>query len=214
MPLAEILRSTDVTLAVLAGGEGSRMGRPKSLLEIHGQPVLDELLDRFPWPGPTLLVTSPGRERPPGAHRFTAEAVDPVAGRGPLQGVLTALESATTDITVVVTVDMPGVGVEQLHRLLRHLTADPQWLGVMFTQAGESGEQLEPFPSAFRKTARAILQNRLNEGTGSVQGLAKLNGFATAASPQEWAEDVWTNLNRPADLERWENRGRKKESGG
>src|SRR3954469_12653277 len=105
---------TDVTLAILAGGEGSRMGRPKGLLRVHGRPVLEYLLERFDWPGPTLLVTAPGRERPPACELFSCEVQDPVAGLGPLRGILTALESARTPLVVVTSVDMPGVGREQL----------------------------------------------------------------------------------------------------
>ena len=37
---------TDVTLAILAGGAGSRMGMPKAELRIGGRPILEHLLDR------------------------------------------------------------------------------------------------------------------------------------------------------------------------
>src|ERR1700721_4778762 len=86
-----------VTLAVLAGGEGRRMGLPKQNLEINGRPILEFLLNQFAWPGPTLLVTAPSRRHPPGAHLFYAEAVDAIENQGPLRGVLTALENASTD---------------------------------------------------------------------------------------------------------------------
>ena len=39
-----------------------------------------------------MLVTAPGFERPPGFERFGREVVDPIAGIGPLRGVLTAIE--------------------------------------------------------------------------------------------------------------------------
>ena len=85
---------TDVTLAVLAGGEGTRMGFAKGELNIDGRPILSHLLERFAWPGWTLLVTAPGREHPSGWEGFTREVSDPEAGQGPLRGVLTALEQA------------------------------------------------------------------------------------------------------------------------
>ena len=50
----------DVTLAILAGGEGSRMGYPKAELASHGRAILPVLLECFQWEGPTLLVTAPG----------------------------------------------------------------------------------------------------------------------------------------------------------
>jgi hypothetical protein len=42
---------SQTTLAILAGGGGTRMGRAKGLLEIRGKPILEYLLERFDWPG-------------------------------------------------------------------------------------------------------------------------------------------------------------------
>src|SRR5438105_10503881 len=119
------------TLAILAGGDGSRMRKPKGLLDVRGQPILGYLLDRMRWPGPTMLVTAPGRQRPPGWERFGCEVVDPVAGQGPLRGVLTALESTRTETIVVATVDMPEIGLAQLEWLVGQLWAHPAALGGM-----------------------------------------------------------------------------------
>ena len=83
---------TAVTLAILAGGEGRRMGLPKQNLEINSRPILEFLLDRLTWPGPTLLVTTPSRQHPPGADRFDAEEVDAIENQGPLRGILTAMQ--------------------------------------------------------------------------------------------------------------------------
>src|SRR5918993_4259845 len=110
-----------VTLAVLAGGEGSRMGRPKAELQVAGVPILRHLLRRFDWPGPTLLVTAPGRERPTGHEAFTREVSDPSPGHGPLRGILTAIEHARTPSLVVVAVDMPFVARDQLAWLAAEL---------------------------------------------------------------------------------------------
>src|SRR5438552_4199652 len=95
------------TLALLAGGAGTRMGKPKAWLQYNNQPILEYLLDRWRWPGETLLITSPGRERPPGSSRFTREVIDPLPDQGPLRGMLTALQSSHTDTLIIATCDMP-----------------------------------------------------------------------------------------------------------
>jgi molybdopterin-guanine dinucleotide biosynthesis protein A len=130
--LAQHDRNSDeaVTLAVLAGGEGSRMGLSKGLLSIHGEPILAYLLRQIAWPGPTMLVSAPGREHPPGCERFSVEVVDPQA-QGPLRGILTALEDLATPLVVVLTVDMPGVRMEQVRWLIDHLATQPRALGIM-----------------------------------------------------------------------------------
>src|SRR3954470_4169097 len=111
----------DATLCILAGGEARRMGRAKAELVIAGKPILVHLLDQIAWQGETMLVTAPGREHSPGCERFDREVVDPVAGEGPLRGVLTAMESLETECAILLSVDMPGIGARQLHWLLHSL---------------------------------------------------------------------------------------------
>ena len=96
------------TLVILAGGSGSRMGQPKSWLHVGQQPILNYLIGRWRWLGPTMLVTAPGVERPPGADCVDREVCDLVAGEGPLRGIVTALESGC-ERAVVAAVDMPGM---------------------------------------------------------------------------------------------------------
>ena len=187
---------TDVTLAILAGGEGSRMGMPKAELRIGGRPILEHLLGRFAWEGPTVLVTAPGRERPTGHELFDREAIDPVVGQGPLRGVLTALEQARTEVVVVATVDMPGVGGAQLRWLIEALRQRPEALGVM----ARRGEDVEPFPCAFRRVPQDVIARELAEKRLSVRRLCERPEFLALPAPREWGEEVWRNLNFPDDL--------------
>jgi molybdopterin-guanine dinucleotide biosynthesis protein A len=191
------LEPAQTTLAVLAGGQGRRMGGPKSHLRIGGRPILQFLLDRFDWPGPTLVVTAPGVEHPPAAGCFDAEAIDSVAGQGPLRGVLTALETARTPLLVAVTVDMPGVSLEQLNWLLDQLDSEPRRLGVMSRRA----QRVEPFPFACRDEARSILAQQLLIGRRSAHALLDLPGFVAEPVPSDWPAEIWANLNYPQDYQ-------------
>lgn len=190
------LLPSDVTLAVLAGGESSRMGAPKSQLALAGEPILRYLLRRFAWCGPTLLVTAPGREHPPGWDAFGREVIDPVAGQGPLRGILTALESAD-GLVAVTTVDMPGLLPAHFHFLLDRLEERPTLAGLMLRRDGRT----EPFPSVYRASAIEPLRSRLAAGQLSVHGLLDAPGFAAIDAPADWAEETWANLNRPQDVE-------------
>jgi molybdopterin-guanine dinucleotide biosynthesis protein A len=189
---------TQTTLAILAGGEGSRMGRPKGELRLgDGRPIVEFLLDRLAWRGPTLLVTAPGREHPPGWQRFDAEAVDPVAGLGPLRGVLTALQNAPTSLVALTTVDMPLLDPELLIWLIEELRTRADAIGLM----ARRGEQVEPFPCACRISAAPLIEAKVNARELSVQALSREAAIAVADVPAQWdRDDVWTNLNHPHDL--------------
>jgi molybdopterin-guanine dinucleotide biosynthesis protein A len=194
-----IIRDRNSTLAVLAGGAGSRMGRPKALLTIGGRPILEVLLEQFQWQGPTMLVTAPGRDRPPGGGKFDREIVDPVADGGPLVGICTALTQAQTELLIVVTVDMPGIGPGQL-RWLRE-SIGPGESGVMGRRVDGDCEQIEPFPSIFRAGAGEVLRAHLAGGHRSVHSILNDPRFVAKKTPADWPSSVWANLNYPADVE-------------
>jgi molybdenum cofactor guanylyltransferase len=189
--------ASNVTLAVLAGGAGLRMGQPKGGLMIGDVPILRFLLDRWAWPGPTLLVTAPGRERPPGGERFDREVSDAIAGEGPLRGVLTALDHIETGAAIVVTVDMPDVTREQLQWLEMQLSAES--LGVMLRRGAGGRELIEPFPLVVRGEAAPVIRERLALGERSVHRLADVAGFSVLPAPDTWPVSTWVNLNEPAD---------------
>jgi molybdopterin-guanine dinucleotide biosynthesis protein A len=187
--------SISPTLAVLAGGEGSRMGRPKGELHVGGVPLLEYLHRHLAWPGPTLLVTAPGRERPAGAALFDREVSDAVSGAGPLLGILTALENATTPLIVVAAIDMPLVTRRHLDWLVQQLSDMPDRAGAFLRRAGF----LEPFPCAFRsQEALTVVADALDAGRRSVRSLLDVGGFEAVDAPADWGDDVWTNLNDPA----------------
>jgi molybdopterin-guanine dinucleotide biosynthesis protein A len=185
------------TLAVLAGGAGSRMGRPKAELVVAGLPILQFLLDRLTWPGPTLLVTAPQRQRPPGSERFDREVSDAIADEGPLRGVVTALDHAETDASIIATLDMPNIQREQLHWLQEQLNRD--LLGVMLQRQSGQRELIEPFPLVVRKTAAPLIRARLARDERSVHGLSEVEGFAVVPVPASWPVSTWDNLNDPVD---------------
>ncbi|MDB5296394.1 MAG: hypothetical protein JWO31_2377 [Phycisphaerales bacterium] len=194
-----------VTLAVLAGGRGSRMGAAKDRLVIAGKPVLVHLLDRLAHAGPKLLVAAADHPSPVGHERFDRIAFDAVAGTGPLAGVVAALAAATTPRVYVLSVDMPNVGPEQLAWLRDSLAARGELTGLLCERAGAGADappSVEPFPSIFRSSAASLLAAELAAGRRALHSLLDLPAFGAATVPSTWNGSVWLNLNRPDDLRR------------
>jgi molybdopterin-guanine dinucleotide biosynthesis protein A len=188
---------SEATLAILAGGASSRMGRPKAELRVGGKPILSYLLDQFAWSGPTLLVTAPGRERPAGSERFDREVTDSAAGEGPLRGVLTALEAARTDILVVTSCDMPRVEGSQLSWLAQTLAAHRDATLLMLMR-GDG--RPEPLPFAVRASCEPLVRVHLGVGERSLHSLIAVSGALSLSAPSEWPASTWMNLNTPDDV--------------
>lgn len=182
------------TLAVIAGGQGRRMGGPKVLLRVGDQPILAWLLAKLAWPGPTMLVSAPAVREAPGAELFHTHVVDPTDDEGPLRGLLTALEHTSTELTIAIPVDMPNLDGEKLQWLAGQLR--PDMLGIMCRNG--QGE-IEPFPCVLRRSATTVIAKRLASGRRSLHGLCEETGFQTIRVG--WSPDTWMNLNEPADLQ-------------
>jgi molybdopterin-guanine dinucleotide biosynthesis protein A len=180
------------------------MGMAKAWLQIEGKPILQWLLGRWQWPGPTMLVSAPSVVHPPGAELFDREVVDPIDGLGPLRGVLTALTHLSTPIMVLATVDMPGVNRSLLSWLAESLADRPQYSGVMCRVTTSDGQQIEPFPSASRSAAVAEITRRLDAGVRSVRGLCSDSAYCVLEAPPEFPAETWINLNTQADLAAFE----------
>jgi molybdopterin-guanine dinucleotide biosynthesis protein A len=180
------------------------MGMRKGELNVLGEPILARMIRTIDWPGPTLLVTAPGTDPPPGADAFDAACADDVADRGPLQGVLTALTRAGDRPVVVMPVDMPRVRRDHLSWIASKLAESDNLLGVLVRRADTRA--VEPFPLAVRPDAIDVVRDRLDRGFGSVRRLTEVPGFGVVDAPDDWAADVWEDLDTPADLARFESR--------
>jgi molybdenum cofactor guanylyltransferase len=120
-------RSALVAGIVLAGGRSVRMGTAKAGLEWHGSTLLRRAVGVVARgvDGPVTVVRAPGQRLP--ALPPDVEVVDdPVAGRGPLQGIATGLLAVAghAPVALVCAVDLPLLHPAFLRRVTRELRAD------------------------------------------------------------------------------------------
>jgi molybdopterin-guanine dinucleotide biosynthesis protein A len=106
---------------VLAGGQSSRMGRPKAALEWHGSTLLRrtvQILARTT-SGPVVVVRAVGQDLPE-LPEGVLVADDPREGRGPLQGIAAGLAalSGRADIAFISSTDMPFLHPVFIRRVL------------------------------------------------------------------------------------------------
>jgi nicotine blue oxidoreductase len=109
---------TPVAGVLLAAGQGSRLGRPKALVELAGQSLADRgvALLRAGGASPVVIVTGAARVEPPGA--LAVHNPDWRSGMGSsLAAGLTALPG-TVPAAVIALADQPLIGPEAVRRLI------------------------------------------------------------------------------------------------
>ncbi len=188
----------DVTLAIIAGGGGHRLGGvAKGLLTLEGRPLIERILDLRPRFSEVLLVADN-----PGAYKaYGLRSVpDLVEGRGAPGGVHAALGAARTPWLFAVGCDMPFVAWQVVRMVLEARAPDVDL--VCFEIDGRFEPLLAVYRSSLAQSWGACLAK--NPSFGGI-----FSGFRTRVLPKLRLQEVDPDLrsvvsiNGPDDLARW-----------
>ena len=148
---------------VLAGGRSSRMGYDKAALMIGGEPLLRRVVRRVGMALSEVLVVGLETLQPlvPG----TRVVPDETPGRGPLGGIVTALDAVSSPSLFVVACDMPFVNPVLLRELVRIADAMPD----MDVVALHTARGVEPLHAVYRAACLPAMRAQLALGKGSLQ---------------------------------------------
>ncbi|HYI02539.1 molybdenum cofactor guanylyltransferase [Hyalangium sp.] len=188
----------DVTLAVVAGGQGRRLsGVPKGLLKLGEGTVLERLLGLAPLFAEVVLVANAPE---PYAHFGLRTVADAVPGKGAPGGVHAALGAARTAWVLAVACDMPFVQPEAVRVLLEARASEVD--AVCFTVQG----RVEPLLAVYRASLAGPWGEGLEAGDPSLREL--LARSRARLLPEEALRAVdaelrsLVNVNTPEDLRR------------
>jgi molybdopterin-guanine dinucleotide biosynthesis protein A len=181
---------------ILTGGQSSRMGRDKALLEIGGKTLLERAATLCaPLVSSVTLVGDPQRY-----SRFGFPALaDRWPGAGPLGAIATALGTAKQPLCLVLACDMPFVTVAWLDWLLDHASKSSSDAVIPETTRG-----LEPLCAIYGASCAPALAAALDSGVRKVtDGLDRIN--TELIGENEWRKfspdgDLFQNLNAWEDF--------------
>jgi len=198
-----------LTGVILAGGSSGRMSRPKHLLVLGGQTLLERAASRLE-PFVSRVVIAGGAEAAAirAAHKETVD--DIFAGGGPLAGIHAAL-AATGDTCAVVGCDMPFFSPELLARMEREM-------GDALVAVPQVGPYFEPLHAVFRPECARHICALFNDGARAGmaprpgrQGYPRVTDLFSRVKVQVSGEDVvrqfgdphtiFFNINDPGDYE-------------
>jgi molybdopterin-guanine dinucleotide biosynthesis protein A len=182
---------------ILAGGESSRMGVDKGLLEIDGVPLIvrtARLVDAVA--GAATVV---GRPKMYWEIGLCAIA-DDWPGCGPLGGLATALRASDAEWNLIVACDLPYLTRPWLEFLARRARESATDAVVPMNERGA-----EPLCAMYRKCCQPAIRGALEQGTRKVtEGLATIRvGYLEPAEWKCFDSDglLFKNMNTPADYE-------------
>ena len=180
--------------AVLAGGRSTRMGKDKAFLEVDGEPLLARQLRLLDQAGASELLIS-GREGVDYSAFGVKVIYDALPGVGPLAGLVSALQSASFPLVLVLAVDLPAMTLAMLSMILGACT---EGRGCVPVEA----HRLQPLAAAYPRELSLLANAHLEDGQRSLQalvgagvagGLLQLLQLAPADSA------LFINWNQPSD---------------
>ena len=184
-----------LTVAIMAGGQSSRMGTDKSFVLFEGRPMIEVVIDAVAGLGDeTLLITNKPDEY---AHLHLPMVSDVYPDHGSLGGIFTAVHAATHPHTLIVACDMPWLNRPLLeHMATLRETADvivPRW-----------EKYPEPLHAIYSKACLAPIEAKLKEKRLKITGF-----FGQVAVRFVEREEIerfdgngrsFANINSPDDL--------------
>jgi len=114
-----------ISVAIIAGGKSSRMGRDKAFVLLDGKPMIEHVLFRVRTLDPSQLMIITNN---PEAYTYLEVPLhgDVLPGKGALGGILTALHYSPTDYVLAIACDMPFVNPALLKMLAACLEETPE----------------------------------------------------------------------------------------
>ncbi len=197
-----------ISLAILAGGRSSRMGRDKAMLPYGEGDLLDHMINvanQVRHSRETLVIGDRSEY-----HRRGARVIaDLWPGMGPLGGIATALEVSSTDRVFLLAVDMPFVSLLLLHAMAEHESeADIVVPGVPESDrtGGEARTRLHVLHAIYRKRCLPYAVRQLT--TGDLKVTSIYDDVRVEILDPAWISTYdpdlrsFENVNRPEDYAR------------
>ena len=193
-----IISPENITAVILAGGLGRRMGGvDKGLQQIHGKPMVQQVLDRLqPQVGKVLINANRHLDEYKGFG--VPICSDSISGyAGPLAGIHAALLQTNTAYLVSVPCDSPLLPNDLVSRL-SVAASEHQADAAIVVTGSEEQRQRHPVFLLLKSDLRNSLEHYLNNGGRKVDDwLASLNCVDVPFDD----ETAFTNVNTPEDIQ-------------
>ncbi len=181
---------------VLAGGQSSRLGTDKSLINVNGRPLIEQVVAKLASLGDEVIIVtnSPEKYR----HLGVRLVGDVYPGKGALGGIYSGLKAAAYTYSLVVACDMPFLNLA----LLRYMVLQACEHDVVIPRLGGLPE---PLHAIYSKNCLEPIDRLLARG-----GLKIIDFFPEVRVRylEEDEVDVFDpqhlsffNVNTPGDLE-------------
>lgn len=180
---------------ILAGGSSSRMKANKALLELHGKPMLEIIIEKLQPFFQELIIIS---NNPAQYANFNLPIyMDIFPNRGPLAGIHSGLKNITNRGAFFVACDMPFLDSSFAIKLT-------DYLGQYQAVVPRQGKYLQPLHAAYRKDCLPAVELTLQLERPKIRSFYDLVEvkYYDLIDPADYNwEKMFFNVNTPEDYQ-------------
>ncbi|MGA9686264.1 MAG: molybdenum cofactor guanylyltransferase [Candidatus Sulfotelmatobacter sp.] len=186
----------DVTAFILAGGKGTRMGANKAFVQLQGRSLLERTLDMARSATSQVCIVG-SREK---FARFAPLVEDIFRNCGPLGGIHAALRASTTDVNLMLAVDMPFVPSAFLKYLIQQARDSPGATAVL----PRSNGRWQPLCAIYRRDFADVAEKALQASRNRIDLLyPEIRSRVIEEEElrrEGFSPEIFGNLNTPEEL--------------
>jgi molybdopterin-guanine dinucleotide biosynthesis protein A len=187
----------DATAFILAGGKSSRMGRDKAFLQLRDETLLAHALKLAGAVAEEVRIVGDATKFSP----FGRVVEDVYRNRGPLGGIHAALSASSTDLNLMLAVDLPFVDADFLQYLLSRARESTAIVTLPRAAGG-----LQPLCAVYRRPFAEIAEEALRNGRNKIDSLFAKAGTCVIEDDElvraGFSSEMFHNLNTPDDLKK------------
>lgn len=181
----------NVSLLILAGGQGRRMGGiDKGWLAFAGRPLIEHVMVRFQGQVSRIMISA---NRSLSAYReLDVEVITDREGgyQGPLMGIWSGLSAATTPWVLVVPCDSPALPADLIPRMMAGI-------GENDIAMAHDGERAHPVVALMRRDLAGDLEAALLAGERKIRHWYARHAYCEVDFSD--CREAFANLNTPED---------------
>lgn len=187
----------DVTAYILAGGKSTRMGTDKALVEFDGETLLNRALLKARTVAARACIVG-AREK---FELYGPVIEDLYPERGPLGGIHAALQATTTELNLVLAVDMPFLP----ETALKYIVDQARGCDAVVT-VPRVGGFYQTLCAVYRLEFAELAGEALRAGRNKIDPLYAQTSLRVLDEEELAEVDIvpamFENVNTPQDLER------------
>lgn len=183
----------NTTAVVLCGGKSSRMGFDKSLLQIDGEFMLLRTVKQLKKIFTEIVLVADKKGKFPVVFSQVEILEDHYFEKGPLGGLVTALEQIETEYLFLLACDIPDLNIDLIRKMAESIAAHDI---VIY----EQNDRLEPLFAFYRRSCLHVFKQQLQTNDRRIR--KEFDRFLVKVIPLESCVSL-KNVNSPKELALW-----------